>query len=156
MKSPKSQTETQAKIQKLAFVQAPLQAMLNLPQNQAAVWYALLTFQGSNDRCWPTLEAVSKRLNGAFKPKNISKITKALESKGWLKKIRRGHGRSNVYFVVIPEDCLFVPDFNSQYQTLSTKKEVKTVPLVQTKEYSVEDFDLAVGYTGPKDHWYEK
>lgn len=92
----------------------PLVAQLNLPEKQSLVWTCLWTFQGQNEDCFPSLQAISERLGGAISPKAISKHIQALSKSGWLRIVRRGFGRSNRYTVLVPDDILFKANFSSK------------------------------------------
>lgn len=99
------------------FAYAPLVAVLNLGEGEKKVWLTLFTFQGQNEYCFPSLEAIRKRMANCMSTSRISRITSQLVKKGWLEKWRKG--RRNQYRVLFPQDMLFVPDFGS----LSTQSE---------------------------------
>jgi hypothetical protein len=109
------------------FAYAPLAAVLNLGEGEKKVWITLFTFQGQNDYCFPSLEAIRKRMGECMSTSRISRITTQLVKKGWLQKWRRG--RRNQYRVLYPQDLLFVPDFGS----LSSGKE-KSKPSNSNRE----------------------
>lgn len=125
---------------------APLTALMNLGPSESMVWTCMLTFQGNNKYAWPTQKAISKRLGGKLKPKRISQIIIQLEKKGWMKKIRRGHGKSNLYECLTPSDLLFVPDFGQHKDPPAIpKQEIKKIQVPKEPEKwdlpTLEDLD---------------
>jgi hypothetical protein len=121
---------------KKKFTFAPLTALMNLGPSESMVWTCMLTFQGNNKYAWPTLEAVSKRLGGKLKPKRISQILIQLQKKGWMHKIRRGYGKSNLYQCLTPDNLLFQPNFGES--TLESKVILKTEPIQIVSEPKIQ------------------
>lgn len=113
------------------FAYAPLVAILNLPKSEEKVWITLFTFQGMNDYCFPSQEAIKRRMGNCMSVSRISRIITQLQKKGWVEKWRKG--RRNQYRVCVPSDILFQPDFTSLNDTSSSnnsyrKSKVETLP----------------------------
>lgn len=140
-----------SRFQKKTFTFAPLTAIMNLGPSESMVWTCMLTFQGNNKYAWPTLEAISKRLGGKLRPKRISQVIIQLEKKGWMKKIRRGYGKSNLYQCITPEDLLFQPNFGQEELPAIPEKKIEIAESLRTTEPKEE---IEIDYNDPFVKWF--
>lgn len=84
---------------------APIEALTDpdLGDQERRVLLALYSFRGKNtNTVWPKLDVLAERALINDKPR-ISKITKSLESKGWLVKKKRGFTGCNQYTLSVPQ-----------------------------------------------------
>ena len=80
----------------IALIQDP-----NVKPNMLKVYIALASFQGANDKCWPSVAAIAKR--AGVKPYAVPLATDALVEAGWLIKQRRADkNKTNLYQVLVP------------------------------------------------------
>lgn len=81
------------------FAAIPLVVLADkrLTRNDLAVYGALCWFQGKNNKCFPSLNAISERTGVSLK--HISEHTRKLQKLGYLVITQRGKKRSNVYRV---------------------------------------------------------
>ena len=67
--------------------------------NMLKVYCALASFQGGNENCFPSVDAIAER--AGIEPYAVSTATKELEMAGWIEKRRRSNARkTNVYVVL--------------------------------------------------------
>lgn len=77
----------------VALIQEP-----NITLWEIKVYIALSSFQGQQDTCWPSRDQIAER--SALHSTNVSKALTSLEKRGWVEKMRRGKGKTNVYYVL--------------------------------------------------------
>jgi DNA-binding MarR family transcriptional regulator len=66
--------------------------------NDLRVYVALTSFAGLKQKCWPGVSKIAER--SGVHPSHVPKHTKKLADLGYIEKVRRGKGISNVYYIV--------------------------------------------------------
>ena len=81
------------------FGRVPVKLLLDrrVTWRDKAIYAAISSFAGNKESCFPSLRAIRERCGIA--EETISRSTKHLEQAGWLGKVHRGKGISNVYRV---------------------------------------------------------
>jgi hypothetical protein len=84
-----------------------------LTHNAIKVYIALSSYQGSNERCWPSMADIGERAGIAAK--KVSEATTLLENCGWIEKHRRSaKNQTNVYHVMAEVEY---PEIDESVQT---------------------------------------
>jgi DNA-binding MarR family transcriptional regulator len=78
----------------------PLEMLKTCTLNEIRVYGALSSFQGNNDKCWPSRKEISSR--SGIRETTISETTNSLEKKNWIAKTQRGKRQSNIYRCLFP------------------------------------------------------
>lgn len=133
------------------YAKISMQALVELSKNELMVYGALMSFQGNNSRAYPTLKAISERLSGAIKTRQISQINQRLQKMGWITIERYGYGRANRYIVHSQ------PIANVESESLATHCEsnvathceLMSQPIAKQKRTTKQTTEINRAYTGP-------
>ena len=80
-----------------ALVPIELATDPDITPNELRVYIALSSFQGTDPKCWPSQKQIMAR--STLKDKcAVSRAISKLKKKGWVFSIRRGLGKSNIYY----------------------------------------------------------
>lgn len=84
---------------KRVFGIVPIALILDtkLRPNDIRVYVALSSFAGRKNKCWPGVKKIAER--SGVHPSHIPEHTKKLADLGYVVKVRRGKGISNVYYL---------------------------------------------------------
>ncbi|WP_299948065.1 helix-turn-helix domain-containing protein [uncultured Microbulbifer sp.] len=88
----------------MSLIVAPLEVLTDgrLTDPERRVLFSLFSFRGKDtNTVWPSLESLAERAQIKDKTR-VSKLTKALSEKGWLKKKKRGFTGGNEYTLTVP------------------------------------------------------
>jgi len=92
------------------------------------VYCALISYQGSNETCWPAQQTLANIL-GISKP-TVYRTIKNLEKLGWVGVKVFGHGKTNRYRCLMTN--LSQRDYNSQAEGACSQPDVQTLVTVMS------------------------